>query len=148
MGSVHQLKSLMDPVPHKRIGTFGYWPPEMDEGRLHDTSYDIYCLGLMLLEMRTAQLPFKHLQHLPWPEQRLRRTYDELVTCSSSGSGSSSGGGGGSSGSGRGDISALLPGELRLLQRCLQVDTMLRPTAEEVLLSGTVTVDQQLNDAE
>lgn len=102
MGIAYKLKDHLDVVPYKRMGTPAYWPPEMEEGTSHHAHYNIYCLGLMLLEMRTAQPPYDHLAHLPWEQQRLRRTCDELVACGCS--------------------KHLLPSEWKFLQQCLEVN--------------------------
>jgi hypothetical protein len=87
----------------------------MVEGAYHQCGYDIYGLGLLLLEMRTAQPPFVHLMRLPWEQQRLRRTFRELADC--------------------GTIGDLLPSEQQLLQRCLQPADM-RVNADELVKGG------------
>jgi serine/threonine protein kinase len=113
MGTVYKIKHVLDFAPFERTGTVAYWPPEMQEGRSHHMHYDIYCVGLLLLEARTAQLPFKHHMHLPWEQQRLRRTYQELVAS--------------------GGCCELLPMELQLLAKCLEVDSTARPLARQLL---------------
>ena len=40
-------------------GTPEYLPPEMVEQRTHDTSADIWCLGVLLFEMLAGRTPFK-----------------------------------------------------------------------------------------
>ena len=40
-------------------GTPEYLPPEMVEHRIHDTSADIWCLGVLLYEMLVGHTPFK-----------------------------------------------------------------------------------------
>jgi serine/threonine protein kinase len=113
MGTVYKISGVQDCAPFQSTGTPEYWPPELQEGRRHHLHYDIFCVGLLLLlEARTAQLPFKHLAHLPWEQQRLRRTYQEAVAS--------------------GCCSELLPRELGLLEKCLQVDVMARPLLPEL----------------
>jgi hypothetical protein len=112
MGSVYKLKGHLDRVPFKPLGKPQYWPPEMVEGMPHHVGYIIYGVGLLLLECRTAQLPFKHSMKLPWEEQRLRRTYNELVKC--------------------GTCMLLTPDEQQFVEKCLQFDQMLRPHALEL----------------
>jgi serine/threonine protein kinase len=113
MGTAYKIDHVNHFAPFDHTGTVAYWPPEMHEGSKHHLNYDIYCVGLLLLEARTAQLPFKHLLHLPWEQQRLQRTYRELVAS--------------------GSCSELLPRELQLLERCLEVDGLVRPLASELL---------------
>jgi serine/threonine protein kinase len=49
-----------DVEPRKTIcGTVEYLPPEMVEQRTHDTSADIWCLGVLLYEILVGQTPFK-----------------------------------------------------------------------------------------
>jgi serine/threonine protein kinase len=113
MGTVYKINQVQHFAPFERTGTVAYWPPEMQEGKTHHMHYDIYCVGLLLLEARTAQLPFMHLLHLPWEQQRLRRTYPELVAS--------------------GCCRQLLPRELQLLEKCLEVDVMARPLVPQLL---------------
>ena len=44
-------------------GTPEYLPPEMIERRTHDTSADIWCLGVLLYEMLVGHTPFKSPNH-------------------------------------------------------------------------------------
>jgi serine/threonine protein kinase len=113
MGSAYKLKDHLDRVPFKEMGTPHYWPPEMVEGSTHHVGYDIYSLGMLLLECRSAQPPFVHLMDLPWEQRRLRRTYAELVE--------------------RGEVSHLQPNELSLLQKCMHLDTAQRAHANDLV---------------
>jgi serine/threonine protein kinase len=113
MGSAYKLKDHLDRAPFSSsLGNPQYWPPEMVEGSTHHVGYDIYGLGLLLLECRTAQPPFKHLIELPWEKQRVRRTFEELVKC--------------------GTCMLLTPGEQQFLEKCLQFDQLMRPHALEL----------------
>ena len=42
-------------------GTLDYLAPEMVEGKPHDESIDIWCLGILLYELLTGKAPF----HVP-----------------------------------------------------------------------------------
>jgi serine/threonine protein kinase len=49
-----------DVEPRKTVcGTPEYLPPEMVENKTHDTSADIWCLGVLLYEMLTGHTPFR-----------------------------------------------------------------------------------------
>ncbi|KAF6250833.1 kinase-like domain-containing protein [Scenedesmus sp. NREL 46B-D3] len=113
--SAHRLSDHLDLVPHMPGGTPECWPPEMEEGTPHHMAYDVYCAGLLLLECRTAQLPFAHLAHLPWEQQRPCRTYNEAVAS--------------------GCCAGMLAAELQLLKECLEVNTLRRKLARQ-LISG------------
>jgi hypothetical protein len=115
MGRTYKLTSFSDRVPYScSSGALQqlYWPPDMQQRRPHLANYDTYCLGLMLAEARTAQLPFVHLWHLPWKQQRLRRTFAELVAC--------------------GSCSQLLPREMGILRKCLEAECTQRLTGVEL----------------
>lgn len=52
--------STETPMPRFTMcGTLEYLPPEMVEESGHDTSADIWCLGILLFEMLTGGTPFK-----------------------------------------------------------------------------------------
>ena len=40
-------------------GTFEYMSPEVSSGSLHDEKIDVWCLGIMMIEMLTGNPPFK-----------------------------------------------------------------------------------------
>ncbi|KAF6253967.1 hypothetical protein COO60DRAFT_1544030 [Scenedesmus sp. NREL 46B-D3] len=104
--------------PIRALGTQRYWPPEMQPGSTHHLPYDDFSVGLLLLACRTAQPPFMHLAHLPWEQQRLRRSYDELVAC--------------------GCCDHLLPTEMCVLEQCLQLDVGRRKQIRELTESRYV----------
>eukprot|EP00761_Pharyngomonas_kirbyi_P006739 gb/GECH01006747.1/.p1 GENE.gb/GECH01006747.1/~~gb/GECH01006747.1/.p1 ORF type:complete len:317 (+),score=53.30 gb/GECH01006747.1/:1-951(+) len=53
-------------------GTLDYLPPEMVEGSDHDSSVDIWCLGILLYEFLAGQPPFMEYEH--------RATYKRIST--------------------------------------------------------------------
>jgi serine/threonine protein kinase len=56
--NLHRSNDANDVNRSTFCGTPDYLAPEMLEGKTHDTSLDIWCLGVMMFEMLTGLPPF------------------------------------------------------------------------------------------
>ena len=87
------------------IGTVGYAPPEAFDNQI-STFWDIWSLGVIIVEALTGELPFK----ADTPLKLIKQVTD-----------------------GKPDLSKVTPAFKELVEACLQKDRKNRPTAQQVL---------------
>jgi len=104
-GLVRKLQKSSVTMTSTLLGSAGYAPPEAYDGQI-STSWDIWSLGVIIVEAFTGELPFK----ADTPLKLIKQVTD-----------------------GKPDLSQLPPTLKELVEACLQKERKTRPTAQQVL---------------